>query len=218
MKDSIFESLVSVTNDRESSAILVSKLLNIYDPVKRVFQLNNNICLSFCKKEVAKILGMNDSGISFAIYEKTCPKSSEFPTYLEVLRNKFVADANTKDKDANTKDRDTNTKKKSKITLANIKDILKNMTVDDEESKVQFKRLMTYFLIEGMLLCGSDSKKPRCKTWGLVTNLEECWKVNWAEEVDNHLHFSLRTCKEKLKSKPDKEHAFMGATPVLEVC
>nr|GFC18779.1 protein root hair defective 3 [Tanacetum cinerariifolium] len=97
-----------------------------------------------------------------------------FPKHLTDLRDKFV----------------DNAKRGGSITASHIKDILRKMTVRDDESKLHFKKLMIYYLIEEVLLCGGNSKNQRkmCGVWSKI-----------------------------LKNKGALvEHCFTGSTPVLE--
>nr|GEW88104.1 RHD3/Sey1, P-loop containing nucleoside triphosphate hydrolase [Tanacetum cinerariifolium] len=168
MKDSIFGSLSSVTNKKESSATLVASLCSLYDPSKRVFQLKDKTCFSFCTQEIAKMIGMQDSGIDFRDYKEQCMSlSSGFPKHLMDIRDKFV----------------DNAKRGGPITASHIKDILRKMTVGDDESKLHFKKLMIYYLIEEVLLCGGNSKNPRKNVWRLVRNLEKGEFVNWSRRL-----------------------------------
>lgn len=195
MKDSGFSSLLSVTFKRESSSSFLSKMLNCYDPVNKVFHFSEKTSFSFCTKEVASVLGMSDSGIRYADYDKKCKKVTAFPNDL---KQKYPA--------LNQK------------TLFSFKETLATMSVDDEEGKLEFKKIMTYFLLEGLLLPAANSLKvPRVQKWGLVTNVEECWTVNWAEEICRSLHNSLEACQKKYKMDPSKQHPFYGALFVLEV-
>ena len=194
MKDSGFSSLLSVTFKRESSSSFLSKMLNCYDPVNKVFHFSEKTSFSFCTKEVASVLGMSDNGIRFADYDNKCKKTA-FPKYLKETYPAL-----------------------NQKTLFSFKETLATMSVDDEEGKLEFKKIMTYFLLEGLLHHAANSLKvPRVQKWGLVTNVEECWTVNWAEEICRSLHNSLEACQKKYKMDPSKQHPFYGALFVLEV-
>ncbi|GKE36655.1 hypothetical protein Tco_1460060 [Tanacetum coccineum] len=200
MQDSVFGRLSSVTNKRESSGTLVAVLCKYYDPSKEVFELNDKTRFSFCTKEIANTIGIKDSGIDYQEYiEQYSDVSSEYPKYLMDLRAKFVGDAGKRD-----------------ITVANMKDILREMTVDDDESMRQFRELMTYYLIEEVLLCSSNAKIPRKTMWWTVRNLEACESVNWAKATEDHLHTSMANAKAWLEAGAYGEHSFVGAAPVLE--
>lgn len=202
MKNSVFASLSSVTNKRESSGTLVEAVCKYYNASRKLFELNDGTCFGFCSKEVADIIDMEDSGIDYEEYEKQCSKlSTQFPFYLKELRAKFV------EGDAN----------EGAIMASHMKEILRNMTVDDDESKQKFKQLMSYYLIEQVLLCARNDKKPRSTMWWLVNNLEICETVNWPKETLNHLHSSISDTKTWLEGDACGQHNFMGAAPVLEV-
>ena len=205
MKDSVFGILSSVTNKRESSGTLIEVLCKYYNPVKAVFELNEKTSFRFCTREIANILGMEDRGVNFEDYEKQFADTTlKFPEYVTGLKAKF-------------------SKGKAKaITEANVKEILKGMTVDDEESKQQFRQLMTYYLLEGVLLCGSNSKMPRSSMWWMVNDLEACESVNWAKATEEHLYKSMAyvktwLAKAKLEEGAQAQHGFTGCTPALEV-
>lgn len=199
MKDSVFGILSSVTNTRESSGTPVAVLCNYYNPSTAVFELNDKTSFSFCTREIANVIGMEDSGTRFLDYEKQCSSnSSKFPDYLDDLIAKFGKKA------------------QGSITEANLKEILREMTVDDAESKQQFRELMTYFLIEEVLLCSSNSKMPRSSSWWMVNNLEACESINWAKATEDHLHRSMASVKEWLEGGMHGQHSFTGCTPALE--
>ena len=205
MKDSVFGSLSSVTNIRESSGTLIQALCKYYNPVKAVFQLNEKTSFRFCTREIANILGMEDRGVNFEDYKNQFTDTTlKFPEYVTGPKDKI-------------------SKGKAKpITEANVKEKLKGMTVDDEKSKQQFRQLMTYYLLEGVLLCGKDCKKPRSSTWWMVNDLEACESVNWAKATEEHLYKSMAIvktwlAKAKLEEGAQAQHAFTGCSPVLEV-
>nr|GEY31413.1 protein root hair defective 3 [Tanacetum cinerariifolium] len=180
MKDSPFKGLASVTNKRKSSAILVQALCSSYDASNRVYQLNENTSFSFCSQEIADVLGIQDSGINFKEYEKECKKSHplRFPEYLTDLRTELVGEGIS-----------------GPMKAPHIKEILKRMGVGSDEGKACFKQLMSYYLMEEVLMCSSNSKKPRIGTWSLVTDLEKSWSVNWPKAIAEHLHHAMERCK-----------------------
>ncbi|KAI3711778.1 hypothetical protein L1987_70324 [Smallanthus sonchifolius] len=140
MKDSIFYSLSSVTNGRESSGTLVAGLCKYYDYNKMGFQLNNKTYFSFCTKEVAKTIGMEDKVISYLDYAS---QNSQFSKQMNDLRAKFASG----DGDG-------------AITAKQMKEILTKITVDDE-SKQQFRKLMTFYLNLASTLMQQKQQGPK---------------------------------------------------------
>lgn len=195
MKDSIFSSLSSIVNTRESSATLVEVLSRYYNTSTKSFELPNGIPFSFCSKEVADIIGMRDDGMDVQVLVKQCAQSTcSFPP-----------------------------KALSKATAAELKEKLGEMAVEDEESKKCFKELLSYFLVEQVLLCGRDAKKLRVRYWPLVENAELREKCNWAKATWNQLHTSIAdlktwSMKKATGQQTSVQHAFTGAAPILEVC
>ncbi|GKD08577.1 hypothetical protein Tco_1188262 [Tanacetum coccineum] len=147
MKDSPFKSLASFTHIRESSALYVQALCRLYDASERLCYLNEHTPFSFCSKEVARVLEMEDTGLDYNEYEKECGKYSKaFPGFIVDLQTEVPGVSLS-------------------LRITDIVTILKGMNVDSEERKTQFKQLMTYYLIEKFLKCsrnpafGRGSKK-----------------------------------------------------------
>ena len=105
-------------------------------------------------------------------------------------------------------------------TAAELKKKLGEMSIDNEESKKRFKELMSYFLVEQVLLCGRDTKKLRNSKgyWPLVENAELRENCNWAKATWNHLHTAFDTLKTWCAKQTVGQHVFIGAAPILEVC
>ncbi|KAK9077288.1 hypothetical protein SSX86_005625 [Deinandra increscens subsp. villosa] len=199
MKDSIFGSLTSITNKRESSATLIEVLCKYFNPSKKVIELNKNTPFSFCTKEIAEVVGMDNSGIDYQHYlEQYSDPSSKFPPYLVNLKAKFDVVA------------------KKGISASQMKNILREMPVDDDKGKRRFRKLIMYYIIEQVLLCCS-TKNMRGRRWWLVKNLEACESINWPKATEDHLYSSMgnaKTCLEEGASHG--QHTFIGAAPVLE--
>ncbi|XP_022036478.2 thyroid receptor-interacting protein 11-like [Helianthus annuus] len=179
MKESVFGNLSSVVNKRESSATLVEVLSKYYNSSNKMFELPNGIYFSFCSKEVADIIGMEDKGVGIHEYVQ-CPKASSKPT-----------------------------------TLADLKKKLKDMSIDDDASKKYFKGLMSYFLVEQVLLCARDATKLRQVYWPVVENVDWRENCNWAKATWNQLHTSLADVKKWCATR-EKQHHYIGAASVLE--
>ncbi|KAJ0568919.1 hypothetical protein HanRHA438_Chr05g0204791 [Helianthus annuus] len=186
MKESVFGNLSSVVNKRESSATLVEVLSKYYNSSNKMFELPNGISFSFCSKEVADIIGMEDKGVDIHEYMQCSKSSFVFPP-----------------------------KALSKPSPADLKKKLKDMSVDDDASKKYFKGLMSYFLVEQVLLCARDAKKLRKVYWPLVENVDWRENCNWANATWTHLHTSLDDVKKWCATR-EKQHCYIGAAPVLE--
>ncbi|PWA91328.1 protein ROOT HAIR DEFECTIVE 3 [Artemisia annua] len=198
MKDSPFKSLASVTHIRESSALYVQALCRVYDASERLCYLNEHTPFSFCSKEVARVLGMEDTGLDYNEYEKECGKYSKaFPG--------FIADLQTEVPDVSPS-----------LQIADIVTILKGMSVASEERKTHFKQLMTYYLIERFLKCSRNPQKARRETWRLDVDLKKCWSVNWPQATAEHLHDAMKSCREWWDKGRRTQNSFTGCAPVLE--
>ncbi|KAI3688313.1 hypothetical protein L1987_82024 [Smallanthus sonchifolius] len=193
MKDSIFYSLSSVTNGRESSGTLVAALCKYYDHNKRGFQLNNKTYFSFFTKEVAKTIRKEDKGINYLEYVSQNSQSSK---QMKDLRAKFASGDGA-------------------ITAKQMNEILTKMTVDDDESKQQFRRLMTIYLIEQVLLFNRNNK-VLSSLWWLVINLDACESVKWAKATEEHLNRSMMEAQTWLEKSDSVQHSLIGAAPVLK--
>lgn len=194
MRDSVFSHVTNIQNDKQSSASLIKLFSDFYDPTTRRFVLNNNTSFSFCAKEVADVLGLENTGLSLST-----PAAKRVP--------KFVYDL--------MKECDLGSSRE--ISTATIKKLLSQMDVNDEESKLNFKKLFCYFLIEMFFIPSPDPKKPRTSAWAMVEDLNIYEKVNWAEAIYDDLHVSFNKLKNEIKTGFAKQHNFKGCAPVFEV-
>ncbi|MFS7902995.1 hypothetical protein Hanom_Chr01g00018411 [Helianthus anomalus] len=155
----------------------------------KFFELLNEIPFSFCAKEVADVIGMEDHGVDDKEYENKCSRATFPPTAL------------------------------SKANAAVLKATLPHMPIDNEEGQKCFKELMCYFLVEQVLLCARDGKKLRRKYWSLVADAKLREKCNWAQAIFDHLRTSLDSLKTWRANKASEhQHSFTCAVPVLKVC
>ncbi|KAK9062613.1 hypothetical protein SSX86_019801 [Deinandra increscens subsp. villosa] len=154
--------------------------------------------LAMMVEPTSKKKNNEDEGISFADYSSQKSQSSDFLSTVKVLRAKF------------SRGRDEN------ISTRDMKEILKKMTVDDDESKQNFKKLMTFYIIKHILICGNNGIIPN-KDWWWIADLDACHSVNWAKVIEDHLHKSLKEAKSWHEKHDDsKQHTFTGAAPVFE--
>lgn len=155
---------------------------------------NNEVSFSFCAQEIAEVLGINNTGTSL-VYTK----AHEFPEFLFDLKEEFCSD------------------RSRKITTANIRTFLEKMTIEDEQSRSNFKQLLTYFLIEQFVLCSLDPKKPRVASWGMVEKMNALEEVNWAKVIFDNTCDSFRKLKNEIDKGDGKQHYFYGCAPAFEV-
>lgn len=192
MKKYIFYNLLQVTYRRESSASLISLFCEVYDPVKKSFVFNNNVSFSFCAEEVAEVLGIKNTGNSL---EYTA--AERFPEFVYELKENFDPDGSRQ------------------IKTKGIKIFLEKMTIDDEQSRSNFKQLLSYFLIERFLLCCPDPKKTRVSSWGMVEDINAFEEVNWAKTIYDNICESFGKLKAVMHKQ--QQHYFLGCAPVFEV-
>lgn len=157
---------------------------------------------SFCAREVASVLGINDTGtVNFETYFKDTSYKS-FPESLLRLRKECLDVA-------------------YKVTFEpkHFKDLVSEMKVVEEEHKSLFMQIMCYYIIEKLLMCSTAAKKPRSSYWGLVIDLDAFEAVNWAQAIHNHLLESKEELKPKLVAdrQRSKEFNFPGCAPALKV-
>lgn len=193
MENSVFHKLVQVSHARQGSAPLDSTLCTFYDTKNRCFVFNDQTSFCFCTKEVAHVLGIKDGGNAYNVFSK----DSQIPTFLEILKNEHIGGGGS-------------------LQPKHLKQILRDMRVDDEERKLWFKKLMSYYLVDQLLLCSSNVKHLRKSIWKVVEDLEIFDNINWAKAVHDHIHDALGDLKGKME-KPG-EHIFIGAPLAFEVC
>ncbi|CAJ2650010.1 unnamed protein product [Trifolium pratense] len=195
MEKSVFYKLLQLTNKRESSAPFVSLFCEVYDPVTKSFVFNNDASFSFCAEEVAKVLEIKNTGTSL---EYT--RAETFPEFVYELKERFDRDGSRQ------------------ITTKSITIFLENMTIDDEQSRSNFKQLLSYFLIERFLLCSPDAKKPRVCSWGMVEDMNAFEEVNWAKTIYDYILESFGKLKNAmLEDKKEQQHSFYGCAPAFDV-
>ncbi|KAI5381945.1 hypothetical protein KIW84_UN0303 [Lathyrus oleraceus] len=90
------------------------------------------------------------------------------------------------------------------------------MTIEDEQSRSNFKQLLTYFLIEQFVLCSLDPKKPRVASWGMVEKMNALEEVNWAKVIFDNTCDSFRKLKNEIDKGDGKQHYFYGCAPAFE--
>ncbi|KAL5069794.1 hypothetical protein RYX36_020681 [Vicia faba] len=122
MSNSVFRGFLEIENSRESSATLISSFCYIYEPATKVFVLNNHASFSFCVEEVAYVIGMENTGTGLAI-----SRERKFPQFIFDLK------------------KDLNLPESKKLKTADVKTILEKMDITDEQSKTNFKKLLTFF-------------------------------------------------------------------------
>jgi len=188
MKKSIFYNLLQVTYRRESSASLISLFCEVYDPVKKSFVFNNNMSFSFC---VGEVLGIKNTRNSL---EYTA--AERFPEFVYELKENFDPDDSRQ------------------IKTKSIKIFLEKITIDDEQSRSNFKQLLSYFLIEQFLLCCPDPKKTCVSSWGMVEDMNAFEEVNWAKTIYDNICESFGKLKAVMHKQ--QQHNFLGCAPVFE--
>nr|GFC12402.1 protein root hair defective 3 [Tanacetum cinerariifolium] len=143
---------------------------------------------------------MRDSGISLKEYEEGLSSSPHFPQYVFELRGELVNGA------------------EGKIMANHIRTMLMKMSVDDDEKKLIFKRIMIYYLFEEVLLSEANSNRvPRAKIWQFAEDLEKVETVNWPKAIEQHLRGALAGCKKWENNGCVGEHSFEGSMAVLEI-
>ena len=195
MENSVFHKHVQVTHPRQGSAPLDSALCKFYDTKSRCFVFNDKTSLSFCTKEVGHVLGIKDEGNAYKYH-----KDGQIPGFFEILKNEHGGES----------------LQLKELEVKHLKQILKDMKVDDEERKLWFKKLMSYYLVDQLLLCSSNIKYLHKGLWRVVEDLKNFDNINWAKAVHDHIHESLGVLKREIE-KPG-EHIFTGAALAFEVC
>ncbi|XP_058776922.1 uncharacterized protein LOC131651267 [Vicia villosa] len=193
MQNSVFYDVISIQNNKESSAFFIKMFSDVYEPTNRRFVFNKNVSFSFCAHEVADVLGIKNSGVNF-----TAPAAKNVPEFVyDLMKGCGLGSSRI-------------------ISTTTIKKLLSQMDVNDDESRFNFKKLLSYFLIEIFLIPSPDSKKPRTSAWEMVEDLDAYEEVNWAEAITDDLHVSFNKLKNAMKTGLGKQHKFKGCAPVFE--
>jgi hypothetical protein len=168
-----------------------SAMCKFYDPINQCFVFNDKTSLRFCTKEVANVLGIEDGGDP---YKFVCSKDNKILDFVETLKKEHSVQGT--------------------LEIKHLRLILQNMKVDDEERKVWFKKLMSYYVVDELLMCSSNTKIVRKNNWRVVEDLGTFEKINWAKIVYDSIHEALGDLNMKMDKRG--EHAFKGAPLVFE--
>ncbi|CAJ2659145.1 unnamed protein product [Trifolium pratense] len=161
MENSIFSKLVQVKNKRESSSALISVLSSLYDAESRKFVFNNETSLSFCIREVAEVLGIENTGTDHIF----STENSAYNNFLDELKVFF------------------NWEEDKEFKASDLKNLLREMPIINDQSKLYFRQLLFFYLVDQVLVCSGNSKKLNPKSWGAVQDLHAFEKINWAKIV-----------------------------------
>ncbi|CAJ2641884.1 unnamed protein product [Trifolium pratense] len=192
MENSIFSKLVQVKNKRESSSALISVLSSLYDAESRKFVFNNEASLSFCIREVAEVLGIENTGTDHIF----STENSAYNNFLDELKVFF------------------NWEEDKEFKASDLKNLLREMPIIDDQSKLYFRQLLSFYLVDQVLVCSGNSKKLNPKSWGAVQDLHAFEKINWAKIVFEHICDSLKHLKGQMCHSG--QHVFKGFAPVVE--
>jgi hypothetical protein len=99
---------------------------------------------------------------------------------------------------------------------SDLKNLLREMPIIDDQSKLYFRQLLSFYLVDQVLVCSGNSKKLNPKSWGAVQDLHAFEKINWAKIVFEHICDSLKHLKGQMCHSG--QHVFKGFAPVVEVC
>lgn len=198
---SIFSSLISITNGKESSATLIEALSFFYDNDSKNFRFNEK-SFSFCPHEVAAVLGIPMGNLDFATFNSKLLKSSHFPDSLFELRKKLIEDV----------------KPEMDLSAQDLKNIIERMEIEKDEEKQLFVQLLSYYYIEQFALCGTKLNNPRHRLWKYVSDMEEFNKVDWPTFIHEHLMTSISEAHGFVSGGKVGQYTFRGCAPILEVC
>lgn len=205
MKSTIFHKFVDIENFRECSGTLVaalSKCLNVAEMEntdKIEFQFKN-ATFSFCAKEVAQVLGMELTGSDYAECLEAAMKKAEsnngkIPDFLECFNLSSI----------------------SSLKSFALKEKLMTMATVQESDKALFLKLMNLFCIDQILVPSTNYQFVKQNSILLVNAPELVRACNWPQAVFDFLFIALKKTQAHFLKKPDKQHVFDGALPILEV-
>jgi len=127
---------------------------------------------------------------------KCFSKDGKIPEFLEILKNEHLVG-------------------RESLQPKDLKQILRDMRVDDEEIKLWFKKLMWYYLVDQLLLCSSNTKYLRKSLWRLLEDLKIFDKVKWAKVVHDHIHEALWDLKGKMDKDGEAWWAYIHRGPSM---
>ncbi|KAL5062980.1 hypothetical protein RYX36_024717 [Vicia faba] len=152
----------------------------------------NKVSFSFCAEEVAKVIAIKNTGVDFS-----APAAKELPKFVYDLMTKF------------------NIGSSEKIQTTQIKKLLCEIDVNEEESKCNFRKLLSFYLIELFFISSPDYRRPRKSSWKMVEDLDAFEKVNWAKAICDNLYLSFGKLKDAM-NQSHKQTSFNGCAPVFE--
>lgn len=139
-KKSQFSALVNINNKTKNSFTLLGPLSLLYDSEKKLFKSNEKVSFSFYAREVASVLSINDTGTTnFETYLKD-KSVKKFPKSLLDLRKECL-----------------NVDHKVTFKALHFRELVNNMKVAEEEHKSLFMQIMSYYIIEQLLMCSSNT-------------------------------------------------------------
>ncbi|CAH9084906.1 unnamed protein product [Cuscuta epithymum] len=189
LSSSIFKNLITLTQKRESSGTLVRELCEAFNGTCFVF--NSSTTMQFCSYEVAKVLGVENTGT--LIDSSDVVSISSYPTYLSPLM------------------------KKKHVMASDLKQLIINMEVKNKQDELIFQKLYTLYIIDQFLLPSTNYKMIQSKFFHLADDLEKVNSVNWSQVVLNHLCKALTDSKLSLSESGIQQRVFNGCSPILDI-
>ncbi|XP_056687695.1 uncharacterized protein [Spinacia oleracea] len=217
MEDSQFYHLLMIKNHRQTTATMVQVLCESYDAKKRVFNINNNTTIKFCVEEVAELLGIPNTGSDplllcrFSKEKEVLKLPTSFPDYVYELKNKYADKLMSREKTSKSDAGKWGVnweRSKRHLSTGSLVSILKKMEPNNTESRMQYRRLLSYYLVETFLLPSTDEQFCRTSFYKCVEDLERFEATNWAKATLDGIHEAASKIKNGLNT-------FRGCTPVL---
>ncbi|KAK9756750.1 hypothetical protein RND81_01G118500 [Saponaria officinalis] len=199
MSYSVFHPLLQLENRKDCSNTLIEELCRHYDSSSKSIKLSDNASLHFCAKEVETLLDL-----------KATTEDDFKPGKSQTALHGFVIALLKHHCDESWKN---NSKA---MTPAQLEKILAGMSIEDERSKKEFNKLMSFYIVDQFLFPGSN-KHCKNKHWDVVDDLDKFERINWAKALTDIIRKSLEKVHEALKREAvPKETDFPGCASVLE--
>ncbi|KAK9671112.1 hypothetical protein RND81_12G007900 [Saponaria officinalis] len=139
MAGSRFYSLCNLSAGKASSRMLVIALCRYYDADKDLFILNDDAKFTFCYLEVDLALNIENTENEVDVDLIEGDRVSNFALELKNLHY-------------------LGSKRSASWSTADLKKIICTMSVDTEENKLQFRKLMSYFIVDQFLVTSTNNK------------------------------------------------------------
>lgn len=157
LRGSQFFNLLGVENTKDCPAALIGCFCRIYNGNNKKFVIKDGVSISFCANEVANALQIKNSG---KLMEQIKLKGKEpgqfsinsFPSFVDDLKLKWGGEVKQREKKTKDDNEKIRGRTKRNLSLKSLVSILNNMELGTNESREQYKKLISFYVIDQVLL------------------------------------------------------------------